>query len=198
MRLQVIPIEDSSILQQLVIQQIDLVEGQVQVIEGGIKIEWGLIILGCDRERRLVVLLLDVVRDENLLPRLVGVYTWIRRVMPFVGRFYTHRGLDGSKLPRIVTITPGYSETVQDGLACLAFSVEPYTYQGVEVNGERGILLQSLGPQAEKSDPAPEPKPTSEALLKASDLTEAEVQFFEEPANSISDILPDRTRLSKS
>lgn len=195
MKIRVIPIADSTILQHLVIQQIGLVEGQVRVLEVGINTEWGLIILGCDQERRLVVLLLDVTRDENLLPRLIGVYAWITRVMPLVSRFYARGRLDGTKVPRIVSIAPEFSRTVQDSLVYLAFRVEPYTYRGVDINGEFGILLQSLGPQAKKSAPAAEPE-HSNALLKASHLTEAEIRFFEEPSNHFPDFFLDRSRLS--
>ena len=97
MKIRVIPIYNSTILQHLVIQQIGLIEGQVQVIEVGVNTEWGPIILGCDQDRRLVVLLLDVIRDENLLSRLIGVYRWIMRVMPLASRYYAHRRLDGQK-----------------------------------------------------------------------------------------------------
>ena len=193
MKIRVIPIDDSTILQHLVIQQIGLIEGQVQVIEIGINTEWGPIILGCDQDRRLVVLLLDVIRDENLLPRLIGVYRWITRVMPLVSRFYTQRRLDGTKVPRIVSLAPGFSQTVQDNLVYLAFKVEPYTYRGVDINGEFGILLQSLGPQAKRSGLAAESE-HSDALLNASHLTEAEIRFFEEPSNHFPDFHPNRSR----
>jgi hypothetical protein len=195
-KLQVVPIDDPTVLQQLVVQQIDLIEGQVQVIEVSITTEWGLIALGCDRERRLVVLHSDVIRDENLLHCLIGVYTWIKRVLPFVSRFYAQRGLDGSKVPRIVAIAPGFSETVQESLAYLSFSVEPYTYQGVAISGERGIVLQSLRPQVQKPKPVTEPE-RSEVFLNTSHLTEAEVRFFEESPNGFLGSLPDSPQLSK-
>ncbi|MEE8074976.1 MAG: hypothetical protein V3T60_05060 [Candidatus Binatia bacterium] len=197
MKLQVIPIDDSTVLQQLVIQQIDLIEGHVRVVEGSITTEWGLITLGCDREHRLVVLLLDVIRDENLLPRLIGVYSWITRVMPLVGRFFAQEELDSTKVPRIVSIAPGYSKIVQDSLAYLAFMVEPYTYQGVGIKGERGIVLQSPGSQVQRSGPAADLK-RSEVFLNTLHLTEAEVQFFEEPENGYLDYLTDHSQLSKS
>ncbi|MFQ5542291.1 MAG: hypothetical protein ACE5E2_05630 [Candidatus Binatia bacterium] len=196
MKLQVFPIGDPTVLQQLVIQQIDLIEGQVQVIEVSIATEWGMIALGFDRERRLVVLHSDVIPDENLLPRLIGVYTWITRILPLVSRLYAQRGLDGSKVPRIVTIAPGFSETVQEGLAYLSFSVEPYTYQGVAISGERGIVLQSLRPQVQKTEAAAEPE-RSEVFLNTPHLTEAEVRFFEESPNGFLDSLPDSPQLSK-
>jgi hypothetical protein len=196
-KLQVIPIDDSTVLQQLVVQQIDLIEGHVRVIEGSITTEWGLITLGYDREHRLVVLILDATRDENLLTRLIGVYSWITRVMPLVGRFFAEGELDSTKVPRMVSIAPGYSKTLQDSLAYLAFIVEPYTYQGVGIKGERGIMLQSLVPQMQRSGPATELK-RSEVLLSTSRLTAAEVQFFEEPANGNLDYLTDPSQLSKS
>lgn len=193
MKIRVIPIDDSTILQHLVIQQIGLIEGQVQVIEIGINTEWGPIILGCDQERSLVVLLLDVIRDENLLPRLIGVYAWITRVMPLVGRFYAQRRLDGTKAPRIVSIAPGFSQTVQDSLVYLAFMVEPYTYRGVDINGEFGILLQSLRPQVKRSGSAAESE-HADTILNASHLTEAEIRFFEEPSKHFPDFHPTRSR----
>ena len=193
MKIRVISIDDSTILQHLVIQQMGLIDGQVQVIEISINTEWGPIILGCDQDRRLVVLLLDVTRDENLLPRLIGVYRWITRVMPLVSRFYAQRRLDGTKVPRIVSLAPGFSQTVQDSLDYLAFMVEPYAYRGVDINGEFGILLQSLGPQAKRSGPAAVSE-HADALLNASHLTEAEIRFFEEPSKHLPDFQPIRSR----
>lgn len=73
MKLRMISIRDPALLQELVIQQIDLIEGQVQVMEVGIYTEWGQVIIGQDKKGRLVALLLDLIQDETLLLRLIEV-----------------------------------------------------------------------------------------------------------------------------
>lgn len=178
MKLEMVAIHDSAMLNELVVQQISFIDGQVQVVEICINTEWGSIILACDREARLVVLLLDVVQDEGLLSRLIGVSTWITRSMPLLCRLYDKRKLDSTRTPRIIAIAPGFSEAVVNGLSRLAFPVELYRYRGIEVNDERTVLIEPLRSQIQNSvlvGGSNHP----EALSKASHLTEAEVRFFD-------------------
>jgi hypothetical protein len=178
-----IPIEDSSLLQELVIQQIDSIEGQVEVLEIGINTEWGPLILGVDREGRLVLLLVNVIQEDALLSRLIGIYNWISRNMPLIGRFYEKRGLDSTRNTRMIAISPGFSQAIRDGLTYLAFMVELYVYRGLEINGERGILLEPLGSSIPRLATSTQPAPVkvsdpSQELSKAFHLTDAEIRFL--------------------
>jgi hypothetical protein len=178
-----IPIEDSFVLQELVIQQIDSIEGQVEVLEIGINTEWGPVILGVDQEGRLVLLVINVIQEDALLSQLIGIYGWISRNMPLISRFYDKRGLDSTRNARVIAISPEFSQVIRDGLACLAFMVELYIYRGLEINGERGILLEPLGSSIPKLATPSTPVPvkvsdTSQELSKAFHLTDSEIRFL--------------------
>jgi len=199
MKLRMISIRDPALLQELVIQQIDLIEGQVQVMEVGIYTEWGQVIIGQDKKGRLVALLLDLIQDETLLLRLIEVYAWIRRIMPLLSRFYAKRGLDSTRAPRIIVVAPGYSVAVADGIEYLTFGVELYIYRGIEINGQRSTLLEPVvEPQVQKSKRQIKGQDPSEVLLMASRLTEAEVRSLKDPELHSPNFPPDRPRLETS
>lgn len=179
MKLRIVPITDLSVLQELVLQQMSVIEGQVQVIDIGITTDWGPLMLALDQKGRLVVVLISAQQEENLLSRLIGIYGWSSQNLPLLSRCYDERGLDGAKLPRVVVIAPEFSRAVMDGLSCLVFTVEPFRYRVIEINSGRSLLLeplecQVLMPNCEKESD------NSQALLKASHLTGAELRFFGE------------------
>jgi hypothetical protein len=181
MKIRIVPVEDLSILQELVISHLDAVPGQVRVLETDIHTEAGPVILGLDHERRLVVLVLSLIKEDDLLSRVLGIYGWVLQNLSLISRFYAKRGLDGTRDPRIMVIAPGYLQTVLNGLPHLSVSLELYLYRGLEVNGEKALLLEAFGgsiPEPEVEAPA-EPKTTRD-FLKATELTEEEIRFFQE------------------
>lgn len=181
MRLRVIPIEDLSILSDLVLKQSEAIVGHVRMLETGINTESGPVTLALDREGRLVILVMSVIQEESLLSRLAGVYGWVLQNLSLLTRFYAKRGLDSARVPRIIAIAPEFPQAVMDGIAHLVFTVELYRYRGLEVNGERGLLLEPLGGHVpELAEVKPIAQEAAEDLLKATELTEAEVQFFQE------------------
>lgn len=181
MKVRVILIENLLILQELVLNQLEAIPGQIRVLETDIQTESGPVILGLDREGRLAVLTMSLVQEEDLLSRLVGIYGWVLQNLSVLSRFYAKRGLDSTRVPRIIAIAPEFPQAVMDGIAHLAFTVELYRYRGLEVNGERALLLEPLAGQVPEPDTAkPMAQESSEDFLQAAHLTEAEVQFFQE------------------
>ena len=181
MKLRVVPIEDLSILHDLVLKQSEAMVGHVRMLETGINTGSGPVTLALDREGRLVVLVMSLIQEESLLSRLVGVYGWVLQNLSLLTRFYAKRGLDDARAPRIIAIAPEFPQVLLDALSHLAFSVELYQYRGLEIDGERALLLEPLGGHVLKPVPAkPIVQESSDDFLKATHLTEAEVQFFQE------------------
>lgn len=184
MKLRVIPIRDASLLQELVLQQLDAVSGQVQILEISLDTDWGPITLGLDRGGQLVGLIANVDEEKALLSQLIGVHRWILINMPLLSRFYAKMGLDNTRNPRIIAIAPEFSRDTKESLAYLAFPVELYVFKGLEIEGERRVLLEEvLNPLGSNIGWAPEPRPveasdTEQIFLRASHLSEAEVRFL--------------------
>lgn len=176
MKLRLAPIQDALVLQELTLQQLDGIDGQLQVIETGIKTEWGSLAFCLDQKGRLVVLLVDATQDDALLSRLIGIYGWVSKNIPLFNRYYAKRGLNGNKAPKMIVTAPNFSRSVEDGLAYLAFSVEPYRQQCIEANGERSLLFEALRAHAVETHESER----AQTILKAADLTVDEIQFFEE------------------
>ena len=181
MKIRIVPVEDLSILQDLVMNHLDAIAGQVRVLETDIQTESGPVILGLDSERRLVVLVMALLKEEDLLSRLMGVYGWVIQNLSLLCRFYAKRGLDGTRDPRIMVIAPWFPQTILNGLAHLSFNVELYLYRGLEVNGERALLLEAIaGPVPAPEVEVPTEQTTPQDFLKATELTEEEMRFFQE------------------
>jgi len=175
-KLQLSPIRDALVLQDLTLQHLDSIDEGLQAIETGVKTEWGLLVFALDREGRLVILLIDAAQDDALLSRLIGIYGWVSRTVPLLNRYYAKRGLNGRKVPKVVVIAPDFSRTVEDGLAYLSFQVDAYRQRCIEINGERSLLIECLQTQGVETNGSEKAR----TLLKAADLTAAEIQFFEE------------------
>src|SRR3989304_7409865 len=181
MKLRGVPIEDLSILHDLVLKQSEAMVGHVRMLETGINTGSGPVTLALDREGRLVVLVMSLIQEESLLSRLVRVYGWVLQNLSLLTRFYAKRGLDDARVPRIIAIAPEFPQVLLDALSHLAFSVELYQYRGLEIDGERALLLEPLGGHVLKPVPAkPIVQESSDDFLTATPLTEAEGQFFQE------------------
>ena len=183
MKLRVVPINDASNLQELVLRQIDLIDGEIQILEIGVNTEWGPVILALDQEGRLVILVSTIIQEDFLLSRFIGLYGWVSKNMGLLSRFYSKRGLDSTRSPRVISVSPGYSNTIREGISFLTFTVELYTWRGLEVNGERTVLLERLGGPASSPKLAEGYEPPS-VLLKASQLSDAEIRYFKQSNSS--------------
>jgi len=179
LKLKLISIHDASVVQDLIIQQIDSIGGQIQILETGIETPWGQVILGMDNTKQLVLFMINMTDEENLVSRLIGVNRWLMGNMPLLGRIYAKQGLDRLMSPRFVIVSPSFSPSIRDNLSCLIFPVEPYVYRGLEVDGQRTVLLEPVGLSATalKHEMKPETVPSA---LKAAQLSDAEVNFFRE------------------
>ncbi len=142
-----VTLHHSAMLQELVVQRMGVIEGHVQILGIGINTEWGRVMIGRDLKGRPVVLLLNVIRDKGLLLSVIGLYAWIKGIMPLLSGFYTKEGLDATRAPRIIVIAPGYSKAVVEGIKYLAFEVELYLYRAAEIEGELSIVLEDLRSQ---------------------------------------------------
>jgi len=143
-KLRWVTLHHSAMLQELVVQRMGHIEGHVQILGIGINTEWGRVMIGRDLIGRPVVLLLNVIRDKGLLLSVIGLYAWIKGIMPLLSGFYTKEGLDATRVPRIIVIAPGYSKAVVEGIEYLAFEVELYLYRAVEIEGELSIVLEAF------------------------------------------------------
>ncbi len=138
-----VTLHHSAMLQELVVQRIDLIEGQVQILGIGFNTDWGRAILGRDLKGQPVVLLLNVIQDESLLISVIGLYAWIKEILPLLSGTYSKQGLDATRVPRIVVIAPGFSKAVMEGIDYLAFKVELYSYRAAEIDGELSIVIEN-------------------------------------------------------
>lgn len=178
MKFRLVNINEYAVLRDLVRAQAEVIAGQVRILEKEIPTEWGPVMLGMDAEGRPVILLLFMGKEEEVLPRLIGVYRWTVRSMPLLIRFCAKGWLDTSKIPRFVVIVPGPARPVQESLGLLVFTTEAYSWRGVEIDGELSVLLEpTTDPSARlfatlTGDPA-------STMLQVARLTEAEAQFFE-------------------
>lgn len=186
MKLRCTSISDATLLQDLVLQEIESIERDVKIFETGLDTAWGLVSLGLDPGGRLVILLIlgaegetsEKGRQDDQVSRLIGIYRWIMGMMPFLSRSYAGRGLDGTRHPRVLVIAPDDSRTFIEALGYLRFKVDCYRYQGIEVQGEPSLILIPSPPRSHAT--ALKNTAVSKSLLKSTELSGEEVHFFEE------------------
>ena len=178
MKISRVPLQELSLLQDLIRAHVETAEDRVRILEKVIPTEWGSIMLGIDHQGRPVIILPCLNRESNLLSQLIGVYGWLSRSMPLLTRFCAKGWLDGAKVPRVMVLAPGYSSTVLDGFALLSFTVEAYQWRALEISGELNLYIEPIGqvslPQSSDAVPVKSEKP-----LDAFRLTDAELQFFQ-------------------
>ena len=178
MKLRTAEIRELSVLQALIRNQAECIQGEVRILEKEIPTDYGPVMLGMDGEGRPVIIVASLGQEDGVLSRLIGIYRWTHQSMPLLIRFCAKGWLDGSKVPRVIAIISGYSRSVQEGIGLLAFSVEAYIWRGLEINGELNVLLEPIEDLGVKR---PEPWSSEEplGLLETSRLSEAELKFFE-------------------
>lgn len=181
MKLQTVSLQDAVLLQKMILNQLDVFTGRVELLEQGVNSECGPLCLGIDQEKRFVVLLSSLHEEDAILVKALGQLSWVVRHQPLLARLYSQRGVAPSKTPRVILISPSFSKAMHEAVAYVDFDLELYQYRVLELNHERVLLFDRIlipgrtVPSVQSSLPATAPPDPSRSV----ELTEAEKRFFE-------------------
>ena len=176
MRIRAIPIREPAIFERLVLEQIDSIEDKIEILERGIDTQWGPLTLALDSSRRLVMIVVSSVQQEDLISRLMSIHRWLSSSLPLINRFYGKKGLDFSKGIRALALSQSFSAAVLEGQNSFNFPVEFYRCRGIDVNGDQGVMIELYQDQPVVSSPSDIVRPE----VGHPNLTEAEMRFFEQ------------------
>ena len=125
-------------------------------------------ILACDSSKRLVVVELKVVEEDDALWQALEYYDWIIRNADTVPRMYAKHAkrIDATASPRIVLIAPSFSERVRRIVSYIDAEISLLTYRFYEIgenSEEVGLIFNDVPPDAPPAL-APTPKNIAEHL----------------------------------
>jgi hypothetical protein len=180
MKLQRIVLQDNTVLQKLVLAQLQDLAGKVEALEEDFGSPSGPLCLGVEEERRFVLLISSVVEDDSILLKALGQLNWVVRHHSLLVRLFNKSGGEFSPSPRAILIAPSFSETLRETVPFIAFDIELYEYRAVELNHERALLLDPVLFSGRKmaSPPASFSPVTKDPSSKVQ-LTDTERKFFE-------------------
>ncbi|MBI2810908.1 MAG: hypothetical protein HYX67_08785 [Candidatus Melainabacteria bacterium] len=180
MQLQRIVLQDNTALQKLVLTQLQDLAGKIELLEQDLGSQSGPLCLGVDEERRFVLLISSIVEEDAILLKALGQLNWIVRHHSLRVRLFNKQGVEFSPSPRATLIAPSFSTTLQETIAFIAFDIDLYEYRAVELNHERGLLLDPVLISGRKmTSPTASASPVFQDSSSKVQLTDTERKFFE-------------------
>lgn len=188
MKLCPVTLEEDRLLEKLVLEQLDGLAGKIQLLDQALGSEAGPICLGMDEDRCFAVLIFSIHEDDSTVIKALAQVGWIYSNRSLLARLYNQQGIDAELKPRIILIAPSFSKALKSAVPYIGLDVELYRYRALEVNHERGLLLDPIMISEKRSpvrDAAAKPKAVVEAPASRN-LTETERNFLEgSPARNL-------------
>ncbi|HUK55316.1 MAG TPA: hypothetical protein VLY20_01505 [Nitrospiria bacterium] len=180
MKLQRIVLQDSAILQKLMLAQLGDFPGQIELLEENFNFETGSICIGIDKARRFVLLVPSLVENDAILLKALGQLSWLVRQHPLLVRIFSRPGAEFAPSPRAILVAPSFSATLREALAFIGIDIELYEYRAVELNQEQALLFDSVPiPDRKITAPIGSVAPRLQDPHSQVQLTDTERKFFE-------------------
>jgi hypothetical protein len=180
MKLHRISVQDNTVLQTMVLSQLQDLAGGIELLEPGLSSEAGPLCLAIDPERHFVLLIPVVHEEDALLVRALAQMSWVHRHQSLLVRLFPKRGLEPARPTRAVLIAPGFSAALQQAVSLINLDVELVQYRALEFGQQKMLMFEPVGVPRRKAVPAVAAAPVLPLDSRSHmALSDAERDFFE-------------------
>jgi Holliday junction resolvase-like predicted endonuclease len=166
-RIQPIPIESESTLEQMLLADIENLEEGLQVLDNQVPAGPGFIdILAADSDKALVVIELKKEESDRMLLQTLEYYDLVRENAPHFANTYRQKyPIDEHAEPRLILVAHTFSDMMQVAAKYVNAPIALYTYEYLKFGDQKGLLLTEL-PVSEPRDFGSRRKTPTEHLDK--------------------------------
>ena len=152
-----IKINDRDIVRDLIIESWNTIYPNISLIDNSLFKGDSIIcdLVGARKESNKLVYGFLEVKDHNTsLINLTNGFNWIKENQYLLNKAYSKSSLDASPSTEIMVIASDFSPGFLTSLTYLAIpEVHLYQFFCMEVNGERGVILEQIKPPEKKISP---------------------------------------------
>ena len=145
MQLKKIDIREREELEPMLVENMSLIEEGMKIVAHQLATPTGpLDILAVDEGGALAILELKNEVDDREGPLLQGIrsYDWVAENCAWIANVYKNIPVDPQKEPRLILVAPGFSPSLKRLCKFLAFEVELFRYQAVQLpSGEKFLVV---------------------------------------------------------